>query len=185
MLLCTCRAMLLWCHRAPSPRSHWGAFRPALSAGTLTPPPSSSELEPLQLEWPDLELESGQCLAVSSSVMLGLCWEFSELQLSEQVAGYMDSLCLCSLQEPISEAAAVLIRYPGFCPLWSHGTVLFDGCFPYPVCYVKLLSQHLHYQCDEYIFYCGYQNCSVLVSWKCTFSTLSDTVKQKHVLYKM
>lgn len=43
-------------------------------------------------------------------------------------------------QEPISEAAAVLICHPGICPVWSYGTVLFDGCFPYPVCYVKYLS---------------------------------------------
>lgn len=182
--------MLLWCHRAPLARLHWGAFRPALSAGTLTPPPSSLEPELLRSEWLDPELELGQCSAASSSVMLGLCSDFIFLFLffylsclNKLLALY--SLFLCSLQEPISEAAAVLICYPGFCPVWSHGTVLFDGCFPYPVCYVKLLSQHLHYQCDEYIFYCGYQNCSVLVSWKCTFSNLSDTVKQKHVLYKM
>lgn len=44
-------------------------------------------------------------------------------------------------QEPIFEAAAVLICYPGICPVWSHGTVLSDGCFPYPVCYVKLCCQ--------------------------------------------
>ena len=51
----------------------------------------------------------------------------------------IDSLIVCAcLQEPISEAAAVLICHPGICPVWSHGTVLFDGCFPYPVCYVKL-----------------------------------------------
>lgn len=35
---------------------------------------------------------------------------------------------------------------------------------------------HFDYQCD-YMFYCGYQNCTVLVSWKCTFSKLSGTVK--------
>lgn len=60
--------------------------------------------------------------------------------LTEFRVGFIDVLTLCSLQEPISEAAAVLICYPGICPVWSHGTVLFDGCFPYPVCYVKLLS---------------------------------------------
>lgn len=73
MFLSTCRAMLLCCHRAPSPRLHWGAFRPALSAGTLTPRPSSSEPELLQSEWLDPELGLEQCSAVSSSVMLGLC----------------------------------------------------------------------------------------------------------------
>lgn len=42
------------------------------------------------------------------------------------------------------------------------------------------LIQHFNYRCD-YIFYCGYQNCSVLVSWKCTFSSLSDTVKIRNM----
>lgn len=50
------------------------------------------------------------------------------------------------LQEPISEAAAVLVCYPGICPVWSYGTVLFDGCFPYSVCYVKSFCQTLSIQ---------------------------------------
>lgn len=43
---------------------------------------------------------------------------------------------------------------------------------------------HFDYQCD-YMFYCGYQNCTVLVSWKCTFSNLSGTVKIKTCIVQM
>lgn len=136
--------MLLWCHRALSPRSHWGASRPVLSAGTLTLQPSSLELELPQSESLDLELVLGQCSAVSSLAMLGLFLQNYFLKVYSLVfccvlCFSIDVLIICScLQEPISEAAAVLICHPGICPVWSHGTVLFDGCFPYPVCYVKL-----------------------------------------------
>lgn len=98
------------------------------------------------------------------------------------ISRFTDSVCSC-LQEPISEATAVLLCHPGIRPVWSYGTVLFDGCFPYPVRYVKLCCCHAKpYRCD-YIFYCGYQNCSVLVSWKCTFSSLSDKCRNKQNMY--
>lgn len=42
-----------------------------------------------------------------------------------------------SLQEPLSEAAAVLIRHPGLCSVWSYGSFLSDGCIPHSVCHVN------------------------------------------------
>lgn len=143
------RAVLLWCHRAPWPRSHWGPSRPVPSAGTSTLLPSLSELELPRSEWLDLVLVLGQCLVVSSSAMPGRLWYQLALSLPKHIPvptfsdALTDALTIFThLQEPIAEAAAVLICHSGICPVWSHGTVLFDGCFPYPVCYVKRLSYY-------------------------------------------
>lgn len=139
------RAVLLWCHRALSPRSHWGPFRPVPSAGTLTLLQSLLVLELPQSEWLDLELVLGQCLVASSLAMLGWLWYELALSLLKHIPiiTFSDALTIFThIQEPISEAAAVLICHSGICPVWSHGTVLFDGCFPYPVCYVKRLSYY-------------------------------------------
>lgn len=62
------------CLRAPYPRSHWGASRPAQWAVTSTQPPSSSAPELPQSEWPDQELESGLCSEAWSSDMPGTAW---------------------------------------------------------------------------------------------------------------
>lgn len=43
---------------------------------------------------------------------------------------------MCPLQESLSQAAALLLRHPGLCPVWGHGAFLFDGGVPHPVCYV-------------------------------------------------
>lgn len=43
---------------------------------------------------------------------------------------------LCPMQESISQATAFLLCHPGFCPVWGHGSLLFDGGIPYPLCYV-------------------------------------------------
>lgn len=138
------RAVLLWCHRAPSPRSQWGPSRPVLSAGTLTLLQSLLVLELPQSEWLDLELVLGQCLVASSLAMQGWLW-YDLTLLHDYNTLHCFLMCwqmtfFTCLQEPISEAAAVFIRHSGVCSFWSHGTVLFDGCFPYPVCYVKRLS---------------------------------------------
>ena len=47
-------------------------------------------------------------------------------------------LSLLFFQEPIPEAAAVLLRHPGIRPVRSHGPFLFDGRFPHSVRYVNL-----------------------------------------------
>lgn len=40
------------------------------------------------------------------------------------------------MQESISQAAAFLLCHPGLCPVWGHGSLLFDGGIPYPLCHV-------------------------------------------------
>lgn len=74
-----CRALLLWCHRIPSLRSHWEASRPAPSAGTLTLPLSLLVPELPPLESLDLVLELGRCSVASSLVMPGLFWSCQKI----------------------------------------------------------------------------------------------------------
>ena len=40
-------------------------------------------------------------------------------------------------QEPVSQAAALLLRHSGLCPVRGHGTLLFDDGLPPPVRFLK------------------------------------------------
>lgn len=52
---------------------------------------------------------------------------------------------LCSpTQEPLPEAAALLLRHPGFRSVWGYGSLLSDGGVPHPVRHVKTLETHPH-----------------------------------------
>lgn len=48
------------------------------------------------------------------------------------------SIRLCPWQEPVSQAAALLLCHPGLCPVWGHGALLFDGRLPHPLRHVRL-----------------------------------------------
>lgn len=50
---------------------------------------------------------------------------------------YLTALCHFSPQEPVPEAAALLLRHPGLRFVWGHGSLLSDGGFPHPVRHVK------------------------------------------------
>lgn len=66
-------------------------------------------------------------------------------------------------QKSFSEAAAVLICYPGICPVGSYGSLLPDGCFLDPICHVKgYLPGILALECNSAF----YGTPKMLVSWK-------------------
>lgn len=51
-------------------------------------------------------------------------------------------LCTSSLpQEPLPEAAALLLRHPGLRSVWGYGSLLSDGGVPHPLCHVNLDTQ--------------------------------------------
>lgn len=55
----------------------------------------------------------------------------------------INSLYTClSLQEPLPEAAALLLRHPGICSVWGYGSLLSDGGVPHPVRHVNALTAH-------------------------------------------
>lgn len=182
------RAVLLWCHRAPSPRSQWGPSRPVLSAGTLTLLQSLLVLELPQSEWLDLELVLGQCLVASSLAMQGWLWYDLTLTLLQHTLLFSDVLTddyfylfagthLWSSSCFHTPFWGLLFLKPWDCSVWW---LLSLSCL---LCKTSVI-QNFDYQCD-YMFYCGYQNCTVLVSWKCTFSNLSGTVKIKTCIVQM
>lgn len=47
-----------------------------------------------------------------------------------------------SLQEPLPEAAALLLRHPGICSVWGYGSLLSDGGVPHPVRHVNTFKAH-------------------------------------------
>lgn len=47
-----------------------------------------------------------------------------------------------ALQEPLPEAAALLLRHPGICSVWGYGSLLSDGGVPHPVRHVNTITAH-------------------------------------------
>ena len=90
--------------------------------------------------------------------------------------------CLCAWQEPVSEAAALLLCHFGLCPIWGYGALLFDGRLPHPLRHVRLRGSHLptpaastpgHARCWSVLTFTikhnvslnSYANASVLCPW--------------------
>lgn len=63
-------------------------------------------------------------------------WIFKQ-GFCESDLSFLFKIVFYLFKEPISEAAALLLCYSGICFVRSHGSLLFDGCFPHPVRHVK------------------------------------------------